>query len=205
VVENFASAVECDWIITSGRSALGRALVYQRSAESKPLELRTNSEADLSLARADVVMSEIRTRIARLVGVPPTFFEVAKLLHYAPGQEFAPHHDFLDPKHPGFRKEVMQRGQRIVTFLLYLNDDFAGGETRFPMAGKAFKGRKGDAIFFANTDRLGRPDAATLHAGAPPSSGEKWLLSQWIRDKPLNAFQSPPPLGDLDPGWRAKL
>jgi len=23
----------------------------------------------------------------------------------------------------------------------------------------------------------------TLHAGLPPLSGEKWLLSQWLRDR----------------------
>jgi hypothetical protein len=27
----------------------------------------------------------------------------------------------------------------------------------------------------------GKVDRGTLHAGLPPTSGEKWLLSQWVR------------------------
>lgn len=203
VIRNFASPEECDWVIASGRDALDRARVFRRSAEGQAVDSRTNSEADFTLARADVVLCGLRNRIARAVGVPPVFFEVAKLLHYAPGQEFAPHHDFLDTRHERLRVEVEQRGQRIVTFLLYLNDAYTGGETRFPKVGEAFKGRKGDALYFANVGADGAPDPRTLHAGAPPDTGEKWILSQWIRDKPINAFQAPPPFDPLDPNWRS--
>ena len=70
------------------------------------------------------------------------------------------------------------------TFLLFLNEEFEGGETTFPAAGLSFRGRTGDALFFANVTRDGRPDPLTLHAGRPPTSGEKWILSQWIRERP---------------------
>ena len=69
------------------------------------------------------------------------------------------------------------------TFLLYLNDGYEGGETDFPSAGLSFKASTGDALFFANVTREGRPDPLGLHAGRPPLSGEKWILSQWIRDR----------------------
>lgn len=205
VIRNFASPAECDWLIASGRDALDRARVFRRSAEGQAADSRTNSESDFTLARADIVLCVMRDRIARAVGVPGVFFEVAKLLHYAPGQEFAPHHDFLDTRHGPLRDEVDQRGQRIVTFLLYLNDEYTGGETRFAKINEAYRGGKGDALFFANVGADGGPDAQTLHAGAPPETGEKWLLSQWIRDKPINAFQSAPPFDALDPGWRLRL
>jgi hypothetical protein len=35
-----------------------------------------------------------------------------------------------------------------------------------------------------NTDETGRPDRRTMHVGLPPTRGEKWLLSQWIRGVP---------------------
>ena len=82
------------------------------------------------------------------------------------------------------RFQELRRGQRIVTFLLYLNEGFAGGETDFPDAGLRFKGKTGDAIFWANVDALGQPEPLTRHAGLPPTSGEKWILSQWIRGRP---------------------
>ena len=40
-----------------------------------------------------------------------------------------------------------------------------------------------DALFFYNVDENGAPDPLTEHAGVPPTRGEKWLLSQFIRDR----------------------
>jgi len=36
----------------------------------------------------------------------------------------------------------------------------------------------------------GKPDPLSEHAGLPVTSGEKWLLSQWIRDRPVGASAS---------------
>ena len=60
-----------------------------------------------------------------------------------------------------------------------------GGETEFPLVGFRHKGRKGDALFFWNVQTDGSLDRQTLHAGLPPTTGEKWLLSQWVRNKPV--------------------
>src|SRR5689334_18536072 len=109
--------------------------------------------------------------------------ELTKVLHYQPGQQFDPHYDFIDPEVPGYAGELAARGQRLATFLLYLNDDYEGGETAFPQLGLKHKGRRGAALLFANVDRNNAPDRRTLHAGLPPASGEKWLLSQWLRDR----------------------
>ena len=84
---------------------------------------------------------------------------------------------------PGTAADLARRGQRIATFLIYLNDDFEGGETQFPKAGIAHRGSTGDALFFANITPEGAPDPLTLHAGTPPTKGEKWIFSQWIRDR----------------------
>jgi len=68
-----------------------------------------------------------------------------------------------------------------VTFLIYLNEGFDGGETAFPSLGRRYKGRTGDALFFYNAMPDGTPDRLTLHAGTPTTRGEKYLFSQWIR------------------------
>jgi hypothetical protein len=72
-----------------------------------------------------------------------------------------------------------------MTFLTYLNDDYEGGETDFPRIGYRYKGRRGDALYFVNVDGAGAPDYRTVHAGLPPASGTKWLLSQWVRSRPV--------------------
>ena len=61
--------------------------------------------------------------------LPLSHAEPLQLQHYAPGGQYILHTDYLGPKHT--RKH---QGNRVATFLLYLNTVGAGGETIFPLA-----------------------------------------------------------------------
>ncbi len=185
VLQDFLSPEECRWVIARG-GAMERAKIYRKDAPGLAVEQsRTNTESSFDVRHADIVISLIRERIANSVGVAASYFEIAKLLHYSPGEQFGLHADFLDVRNPVLAREVAQYGQRVSTFLVYLNDDFEGGETDFPRIDYRFKGRTGDALLFRNVDAADQPDLNTTHAGLPPTRGEKWLLSQWIRNKPI--------------------
>ena len=80
----------------------------------------------------------------------------------------------------------MYRGDRLATFLMWLNDDYEGGELEFVKVGFSYKGRAGDGLFFASM-REGKPDSKSLHAANPVTRGEKFILSQWIHDRPFKA------------------
>jgi hypothetical protein len=107
------------------------------------------------------------------------------VLHYAPGEEIQNHYDFVDPKStPDYAGEIARNGQRIITFLIYLNDAYDGGETAFPTLGLVHKGRCGDGVYFVNALPDNSPDLRMLHAGRPPVSGEKWIVTQFVRSRP---------------------
>jgi len=183
-IESFASEAVCAWLIARARSKLSRARTYDiETGEGVVGDWRTNSEAEFNIVESDLVLILLRARIATATGLPPAVMELTKVLHYDVGQQFSPHFDFIDPATPGMAGEMEARGQRLVTFLMYLNDDYEGGETDFPALGLRHRGRKGDALLLANVDLVGNPDRRTLHAGLAPTRGEKWLLSQWIRDR----------------------
>jgi hypothetical protein len=187
VVERFATADECRWLIGRAGSGLMRAKVYRGSATPQVAETRTNREMSFTIFNADVVLSLIRDRIAAASGAPVTHFEIAKLLHYSPGVQFALHADFIEAKTPELAHDLAARGQRVATFLLYLNDGYEGGATQFPRLDWQYRGGCGDALLFSNVDAGGAPDYDTVHAGMPPTAGEKWVLSQWIRARPVAA------------------
>jgi prolyl 4-hydroxylase len=182
VIGRFAHRAECAWMIDRARSRLSRAKVIDLSGQQNVDGGRSNSGAEFLVQDMDVVMEVIRTRISSATKIPIPVFEPTQILHYDVGEEFRPHFDFLDPSNAGYRKNL-ESGQRIATFLIFLNDDFEGGETQFPDVRINYRGRTGDAIFWANVDMQGRPDPLTRHAGLPPTAGEKWILSQWIRDR----------------------
>jgi prolyl 4-hydroxylase len=185
VIQGFASAAECDWLIDLARDRLIPAWVWDpATGKGRPDADRTNQALELGLGQMDLVAQVIRARIASASNLPLPVFEPAQIMRYSVGEEFRPHHDFLDPAHGGHGPQLARFGQRIATFLIYLNDDFEGGETHFPRVDYRFRGRKGDALLFGNVDAATRmPDPLTLHAGLPPTRGEKWIFSQWIRDR----------------------
>lgn len=183
-IEGFCSPSVCDWIVDRSRASLGAAMIWDpENGKGKVDESRNNSAAELRLNDMDVVLAVQRARIAAATRLPEAFFEAPQVMRYTVGQQFKVHHDYLDPEQPSHAMDMRQRGQRIATFLIYLNDGFAGGETDFPEAGISFRGRKGDALFFANVSRSNRPESRSIHAGRPVSAGEKWVFSQWIRDR----------------------
>jgi prolyl 4-hydroxylase len=173
VIDGFASSAECDWLIERGRHNLKRAMVYRRDAGGhSAVQRRTNTEADFTVVNADLVLSLVRDRIAAAIGVATPFFEVTKLLHYEPGQHFALHADFLEPSTPALAREVEQHGQRVMSFLTYLNDDYEGGETDFPRIGYRYKGGRGDALLFANVDVSELPTTTRFTRACRPPAGK---------------------------------
>lgn len=180
----FLPAAFCTWLIERVRGRMTRALVYDPDrGGSRREEARSNSAFEFRFEDLDLVTVAVRARICATLGVPPGALEPVQVLHYSVGQTFERHHDYLDVTVPAYAEEVARAGQRIGTFLVYLNTGFEGGETDFPITGLRFKGGLGDALIFANVHPSGEPDRRTLHAGLPPTLGEKWLLSQWIRDR----------------------
>lgn len=174
----------CRWIIERGRQRLTPGMVSHIDGGTPRLDaMRTAEAAPFTLTATDLVVVLVQQRLARSIQIPMHHDEPPNLLHYAPGQQYERHFDFIDPRVPAFKDELAIMGQRIVTCLVYLNDGFEGGDTEFPAIGWRYRGKPGDALIFNNVTPQGQPDMASLHAGTPPTRGEKWLLSQWVRDR----------------------
>lgn len=184
VVRALLSRPLCRYLIDLAAPRRKRAEVYDlATGATRPDAMRTNSRVSFSALDVSLVLQIVRMRLAHAAGVGITKLELPEVLHYAVGERYQPHVDFLHPGVERFAEHVRAHGQRSRTALIYLNDDYSGGETDFPKLGFCFKGRPGDALIFDNVDCQGAGDLRTLHEGRAPLSGEKWLLSQWIRDR----------------------
>lgn len=78
---------------------------------------------------------------------------------YEPGQRFAPHHD------GAFHRSDDE--QSWLTYLVYLNDDFEGGETDLMSLGKVIAPKPGRALLFQH---------ALLHEGCVVKRGIKYAV-----------------------------
>jgi prolyl 4-hydroxylase len=182
---NFVSAPIARWLIEKARGGLSRALVYEALIKKVTVHhTRTNTATMFNLLETDLVCVLLQNRMSACLGTPFRHLEALTVLHYDEGEEITEHFDFIDPHVPDYPQEIQQKGQRIVTFLVYLNDDYDGGETEFPRLGVSHKGVLGEGLFFVNSLRDGSADLRTLHAGRPPTRGDKWIVSQFVRNRP---------------------
>ncbi len=181
---DFVPGEICTWIVERARGKLKRALVYDPVGRRDIADgSRTNTVAEFNLVETDFVQVATQARMSAACGIPMRNMEAPAVLHYEVGQEIVNHYDFVDPESPNYEREIAERGERVITFLLYLNDDYAGGETDFPRLNVNHKGSVGEGLYFVNSLPEGGPDRRMLHAGRPPTHGEKWVVSQFIRDR----------------------
>jgi len=183
VLEGFLPQAFCEWIVGRAKPKLEAARVKDPLHGAQQADYRSNSGAGFSLLESDLVLQRVSARVAQAAELPLANQEPLNVLHYLPGEEYRPHFDFITRSELN-EAELKACGQRAATLLVYLNDDYEGGETEFPELGLRFKARAGDALLFFNLTAGGEPDPRTLHAGLPPVRGEKWLYSKWIRERP---------------------
>jgi prolyl 4-hydroxylase len=180
----FLSPRVCAWLIAQSRDRLARAQVYDPvSKQDITHATRTNTAAGFGLIEAGLVHLLVQQRMASACGLPLDHMEALAVLHYEVGEQIDDHFDFVDPRTPDYAEHVAAHGQRVITFLIYLNDDYAGGETDFPHFSVCHKGARGEGLFFVNALPSGEPDLRSVHAGRPPRTGEKWIVSQFIRNR----------------------
>ncbi len=183
-LDSFVSPAVCDWVVERARSRLTRALVYNAvNQEDYASATRTNSVANISLADIELLDVLLQVKMSHACRIPMSHMEAPAVLHYSVGEQATNHYDFVNPETPDYAAEIARNGQRIMTFLIYLNEDYEGGETNFPTLGVCHKGRRGGALYFANAHSDLQPDLRMLHAGRPPARGEKWIVSQFIRSR----------------------
>lgn len=178
LLEGVLSASECEELIEAARPQLERALVIDpQTGAQRPDPARTSDRAPIGPATFPA-FENIQARLAWLMGCEPQHAETLQVLRYGVGGEYQPHTDNFD-------EPDAEGGQRLATLVIYLRDVAQGGTTAFPALGLQVAPSRGMGVYFAYGDAHGRIDSRLLHAGMPLLSGEKWVATQWIRDRPL--------------------
>ena len=180
VFGGFLSDDECDALVAAAAPRLARSETVIVETGGNEVNPARTSEG-MFFGRAESPLCErIEARIAALLSWPVVNGEGLQVLHYQPGAEYRPHHDYFDPAQPGMAAVLRRGGQRVGTLLIYLNTPLQGGATVFPDVALEVMPVKGHAVFFSY-DRA-HAVTRTLHGGAPVIAGEKWVATKWLRE-----------------------
>lgn len=177
-IDNFLPAGECAALVDLVRPKLRPSTTTNKRDQYRGY--RTSSTCDLGLVQ-DPLATDLDTRICRVLGINPTYSESIQAQWYREGQQFKPHTDYFEPGSEEYRRFAGQRGQRTWTFMIYLNEDCEGGETRFTRLDKAFSPKRGSAVIWNSLKEDGRPNPDSVHCGMPVARGEKVIITKWFR------------------------
>lgn len=180
---NVLNDEECDALIDYCTPRFNRSSVVG-DAEGNVHVYASRTSSDVGLRRGEnALIARIEARLEALLQWPADCCEGLQVVRYGVADEYRPHFDWIDPDVPGLSQHLAVGGQRLATLILYLNDVAAGGATSFPATGLSVMPRKGNALFFRNTDVQGVPEQRSLHAGDPVLKGVKFIANKWLRER----------------------
>jgi prolyl 4-hydroxylase len=167
VIREFLTPEECAaFVARSENEGYDQATITTSSGFVMNREIRDNARLILD----DALLAEQLWQRARPL-LPPNIEEWRaiglnerfRFYRYDSGQKFAPHFDGY------FRRSDSERSQ--LTFMVYLNADFSGGETRFYDENRqphlTVRPERGMALGFVHLQ---------LHEGVPVGKGRKYVL-----------------------------
>ena len=138
------------------------------------------SEQTYFLVGENKTVRDVEQRISTITNVPVENGEGLQIVRYTKGGYYKSHWDYFDPTWSGNVSTLDRGGQRIITFLIYLNTS-QGGETYFPHMNLRVEPKEGKAIVWYNIDPQGNIDTSTFHEATPVVEGEKWIATKWLR------------------------
>ena len=165
LLHDFVSAEEAKHLIMMATPSYHRSSTARAGSDDK----RTSHSA--TLPSHDPVVAAVRQRISFFCGYPEANLEPLQAVRYHAGEFYKPHHDYYNAC------ETWQAGNRHFTFLIYLNDVEAGGETAFPRLNLTISPTAYTALVFNNCLDNGEPDERSLHEGVAPSKGVKYAIN----------------------------
>lgn len=120
---------------------------------------------------------------AGITGLPVENQESPHFVKYEIGGKYSAHFDYFREGTDYYEKCVGRGGQRVFSTILYLNEDFEGGETDFPKLNLRVKPVSGKIFCWRNLNIDGSLNQESLHAGLPVISGQKYIIVIWTRER----------------------
>jgi len=175
IVENFLSSEECRELVMMADKMNGRRFtVLDQDGNDVPDEQRVtewvNFRDTQQSALDELVARAFEEQIIPRTGRSIEWYEEPEVLRYTPGGYYLFHadSDLFVPAQRAWRKAI----DRDLSLLIYLNDDYEGGELVFKRLLYKLQPRAGMLVWFPS-------DVRYEHMARPVISGKRYVLVSW--------------------------
>jgi prolyl 4-hydroxylase len=181
-IENFLDAEECQEIIstykdkTEPSTTTGDVEDYRTSRTCM-----INSFNDHELIKKSI---KLDIKISNVLNIHPAMSEGIEFEYFKSGEFFKRHVDFFSVDSSGETSvELLTKGQRTWTAVLYLNEPVKGGETEFPELKLKISPKTGLLVCWNNISEKGEISSKFIHEELMVAKGSKAILTKYYRDK----------------------
>ena len=176
--------MECNYVINNSNEFQPSLNYNRKEGKSEKTPIRTSSSFfDMNNKFQFVkqrVFETVRNKFWYLNNFSFQNLENIQIQRYEPGQEYKPHTDFFNKPN-----DKVLDNDRIATAILYLNDNFSGGETYFPNLKLKIQPEQGSLLYF-EYKYLYNLNYLTIHQGLPVIEGSKYIMTFWFRHQPYD-------------------
>lgn len=168
-IDNFLSNDECNDLVTYADSKH-----YQNSLlVGNILSPARKSNQVWIYDSENKIALKISNLVRTLTGSSIDHMEPLQLLRYGKGEYFGAHYD------------ADNELDRIYTIIIYLNDEYTGGITRFNNLNYNIKPKKGKAVLFKSIVNevptvYNQVIEKSIHQGCEIYSGIKYICNKWV-------------------------
>ena len=193
IVEDFVARTECEELLAFAAQQQAERLKLvdlEKTTEEQVVRKFDDSRVTLRV-QVRARQAELNALVERAASelIAPAFecsfdwYEEPQLLRYEPGGFYHTHADSesFDEERDCWVKVV----DRDVSMLIYLDDDYTGGELRFERFDFQLRPRPGTLVFFPS-------DCRYLHTALQVTSGVRHALVSWLSRQDVAKLRPPP-------------
>jgi prolyl 4-hydroxylase len=176
VYESLVTQQEADYILQTASNS------FQTSTTVGGLDKNIRDSQTTWISKSDPIVKSIIHKLSHKFLFDVNNAEDLQIVKYLPNGFYKEHHDSCCDETAICRDFIKKSGQRILTILIYLNDDFEEGATSFPNLNLKLKPSiYSGIVFYPLYENRCHPKA--LHTGTPVKSGVKYVCNVWVRER----------------------
>lgn len=175
-INNFLTQFECQNIIDYITKDDGKKYKFNNNMYWKTL-----SEDEQENSKFKKIHEKINNYFKKKLN-KEFHLENLELAHYIKDNECQYHYDTCNGYVNYCNQYDNKYGPRKISIIIYLNDDYIGGDTYFNKINKSIKPKTGKMIWFENYNN-NSVIYETEHCGNTVRNGKKYICVLWIRYK----------------------
>ena len=180
IYDNFLDQITCKNLIdkykenlSQSKTTSGKTSNFSTARISKSYFIKKNNKTLLTISNKIKDINEWHNKGC----------ENFQITNYGINEFYKPHYDAFDILDDENNQNIKDKGQRMITNILYLNDVIEGGATFFTKLNITIKPKAGRLLSFTNCiENTNYLNPFSLHESSEVIRGEKWILTLWLRE-----------------------